>query len=230
MNVSELYNLFDQRRIELGLSQADVGRIAFDRPGDTSLQNMRRGSSPSYERVERLAEVLGLECYVGPPRENRPVCQGAINGNDYAEITRLDVSAAAGAGVQNDSENAVGTLAFRKDWLTARGLSATDVVMINVRGDSMLPLIFDGDTVMVDTSQTSPVIRPRDKLGNRRSDIYAIVQDQHTRIKWVERPNVETLILYSENTLSYAPEVIVGREIEDIKLVGKVVWWGHTVT
>ena len=47
---------------ETELSQAVVGH-------NTLVSDMRRGRSPSVKRLEKVCEALGLEFYVGPPRE-----------------------------------------------------------------------------------------------------------------------------------------------------------------
>ena len=198
-----------------------------------AIRNVTRSTQkdgPRLSRVERICDALGLEFYIGPRRETSPIQHGEIDGKDYAAIPRRNVTASAGPGIENDNEDIIGTLAFRRDWLAQRGIAASNAVLISVMGDSMTPLIWDGDTVMVDTSRDLPTIRGRDAQGNRRSDIYALEQGGDTRIKWVERPDDKTLIIYSENMASHPPEVIVGADIEAVRIVGKVVWWGHAVS
>ncbi len=51
-------------------------------------------------------------------------------------------------------ENTTRKLAFRKQWLTLKGLSEKSLVLVCAKGDSMDPTINDGDTLMVDTSNT----------------------------------------------------------------------------
>lgn len=65
---ASLYELFDERRRELGLKQEDVGMMITGRPDSSVFQNMRRGAVPSIHRVSDLCKVLELECYIGPPR------------------------------------------------------------------------------------------------------------------------------------------------------------------
>lgn len=216
---------------ELGLKAGAVEKSAGLKP-DTIRNVLRAQSSngPFLSTAQEVCDALGLQLYVGPPRETAPIEHGLIDGADYAAIPRLDVTAAAGAGAANTVEDVISTLAFRRDWLSGRGIAASNAVLIRVMGDSMMPLIFDGDTVMVDTSRDVPAIRPRDAQGIRRSDIYALEQDGDTRIKWVERPDKDTLILYSENTVNFAPEILVGANAAAARIIGKVVWWGHTVS
>lgn len=50
-------------------------------------------------------------------------------------------------------ESEIGKLAFRRDWLRQKGLSAKDLVVIRVTGNSMSPTIRNGSLVLVDTHQ-----------------------------------------------------------------------------
>jgi len=63
-----IFELIEQRRKELGLSQAQVSERAFDRSDTSAIQNIRRGSSPSVDKLAALGEALGLEFYFGPKR------------------------------------------------------------------------------------------------------------------------------------------------------------------
>lgn len=68
METSDLYALLESRRLELGLTQAQLGQLAFGRPDSSAIQNLKRGSSPTIERLQPIAEALGLEVYIGPKR------------------------------------------------------------------------------------------------------------------------------------------------------------------
>lgn len=61
-----LYELLDARRVELGLSQTEVGRRALGHSSASALQNMKRGSSPTVENLSLICDVLGLDLTVGP--------------------------------------------------------------------------------------------------------------------------------------------------------------------
>ena len=53
--------------------------------------------------------------------------------------------------------------------------------------------------------------------------------DDGVRLKWVERPADNKIVLYSENAASYRPEVFRKAELGALGFIGQVVWWGHTV-
>lgn len=53
---------------ELGLSQTQLGQLAFGKPNASAFQNLKSGSSPAVDRLEAMANALGLELYFGPRR------------------------------------------------------------------------------------------------------------------------------------------------------------------
>jgi phage repressor protein C with HTH and peptisase S24 domain len=72
MDPQRIYEILEERRKAKGLSQTEVGTLAFGKPDNSPLQSLRRGSSPSVERLSALADVLGLELYFGEPRPKGP--------------------------------------------------------------------------------------------------------------------------------------------------------------
>jgi len=225
----EFYDLVERHREMLGLTQVEVAKRAFGQNSTAVIQGLRRGKSPGMERIGALCEALGLEFYVGPPRETGDTPRTIIEGKDFAAIPRYGLEASAGPGAAVIEEVEVDRLAFRRDWLARIGVAPQNAGLFAARGDSMFPLIHDGDQVMVDFSRNAPVVRPRPAPDQRRADIYVIQTDGDLRIKWVERPSADRLILYSENAALYAPEIYAGAEIDTLKIVGKAMWWSHTV-
>lgn len=67
-DADHLLRLFEPRLAELGMSQAELGAAAFGKSDNSAIQGLKKGSVPSIDRVAAMARVLGLECYVGPPR------------------------------------------------------------------------------------------------------------------------------------------------------------------
>ncbi len=91
-------------------------------------------------------------------------------------------------------------------------------MVLSVCGDSMAPTLCDGDLVMIDRRRTSPV--------NRR--IYALVgPGDEARVKRVERLPA-ALLLHSDNE-DFPTEIIAPSDANRIRILGEVVWWGHTV-
>lgn len=227
MDAPEIYSLFEARRKELGLSQADVSLRAFNKADNAALQNIKKGSSPAVDRVAALAAALGLDFYIGPKRETAPTPQVTLNGADYASIPLHDAWLSAGPGIDNGGANFVDHLAFRRDWLKRIGISASQSCLARVWGDSMFPTLSPGDMVLLDTSRTDPPIRSRTSVDRRRPMIWALLDGGEARIKRIERPNAETIMLVSDNP-DHPPELRSGHQLDQLKVIGKVVWWGHS--
>lgn len=217
----EIYELLEARRKELGLSQADVGMRAFGKPENTPIQSLRKGSSPAIDRVASMAQALGLELYLGPVRDNSQTA--AASEKEFAHIPLHNASLAAGAGAANGSEEVVDYLAFRRDWLRKIGLSPANAVVARAEGDSMQPSIWHGDLLLIDRSRTEIHTR-RTEAGPRRSPIYALLDDGKARIKRIDRPAEDQVILLSDNP-DYGPQLV---RAETLSIIGKVMWWGHT--
>lgn len=45
---------------------------------------------------------------------------------------------------------------FRKNWMIAHGLKPENLIAITIRGDSMAPGLYEGDTVVINTADTEP--------------------------------------------------------------------------
>lgn len=190
------------------------------------LKNMRaaRGEDKrySFQALSKLADVLGLECYFGPPRDTAPGPRAA-EPTEFAHIPLHAALLAAGDGHANHSEDVIEYLAFRREWLRRLGVAPSNAVLARAAGDSMQPCVWDGDMVLIDRSKTDvPVRPPSAKRG--RSPVYAFLDDGQARIKRIERPDEGQVILLSDNP-EYPPEFA---KIENLSIIGKVLWWGHT--
>ncbi|MDF2232205.1 S24 family peptidase [Albimonas sp. CAU 1670] len=273
-----ILDVIDDALREKGLTDAAASRLAVGHP--SLIKNMRlpRSGEKRYNlpALQKLAAVLGLEFYFGPPRAALRAdlsAQGAQRSNpsdrdlaaalqnlDARELRRLfeaaygpdvappgealrplskdedfalvplhDVELAAGTGFTNDSEEAGAHLLFRRDWLQKVGLATKDARLVRVRGESMMPMLFDADVVLLDTSKTEVPAGRKRASGAHTRYLIALEQDGEARVKWAERPNDDTLVLSSENSVAYRPEVYTRSEIDGMRVIGHVVWWCHTV-
>ena len=190
------------------------------------LKNMRaaRGEDKrySFQALSKLADVLGLECYFGPPRDTAPGVRAA-EPTEFAHIPLHAALLAAGDGHANHSEDVIEYLAFRRDWLRRLGVAPSNAVLARAAGDSMQPCVWDGDMVLIDRSKTDVPVRAT-TARRGRSPVYAFLDDGQARIKRIERPDEGQVILLSDNP-EYPPEFA---KIENLSIIGKVLWWGHT--
>ena len=68
LDAEQILALIEDRRKDLGLSQAEVSVRAFGRKDNSAIQNIKRGSLPSADKLQALAQALGLEFYFGHKR------------------------------------------------------------------------------------------------------------------------------------------------------------------
>lgn len=150
----------------------------------------------------------------------------AITSEDsYARIPAYPVEASAGDGATAVDVAPDGALAFRKDWLSKHGISLDNATLLRARGDSMEPIIWDGDLLLIDRSRTT--INASAKK-TRQKAVYVVELEGQLLVKTLRRPSEDRIILISENVAGYDPTELRGRELNALRIVGKVVWWGHT--
>jgi phage repressor protein C with HTH and peptisase S24 domain len=80
--------------------------------------------------------------------------------SDFCFVPYMSVRVAAGAGQVVESEQIVAWMAFRKSYLQTLGVPSKAACLVRVKGDSMEPDLRDGDTVLLDTSDTRISDRP----------------------------------------------------------------------
>ncbi|MHC9236887.1 LexA family transcriptional regulator [Pseudooceanicola sp. 502str34] len=232
MDRAKFLSLVEDRRQALGYSMAELSERAFGSRKVTAVQDLKRGSSPSIERISALCEALDLEFYIGKKRDS-----GVINvvmpagdlEHDYALISSTNAEAAAGAGRYVSELEEREPLAFRRDWLAKLDVTPSRAVLLRARGESMEPLIWDGDVMMIDTDRTEPRVRPEGRSVGRgfQDEIFVLRLGDDLRVKAVRRPSQDKVVLYSENRSRYEPEVLTGADLKELAIIGKVVWWGH---
>jgi phage repressor protein C with HTH and peptisase S24 domain len=217
-----IYEVIDQRRRELGLSQVEVSLRAFGRADNGPLQSIRRGSWPSVEKLAALAAVLGLEfSFGGLEKDDRPETHVILDSEDFAAIPLLGAHASAGPGVDNGVHGdieVVELLAFRQQWLTSLGIAVRNACLLRVRGDSMAPRLEPGDLALIDKGRNTV----------RSGHVYAVNDiNGETRIKRIDQPDPGLLILRSDNP-DHLAEARRGHELNRLTIVGEVIWSGHT--
>ena len=219
----EIFAALEARRMELGLSQAEVCLRAFGKADNSAFQALRRGSSPAVDKMASLCRAVGWELRFGPPADPGPIT--VLEGSDFAQVPVHKATLAAGGGADNHTEELVGHLAFRRSWLKRVGVAASAAVLARATGESMAPTIHDGDMLLIDRAKADPPAARRSAKDTRPSPIYAILDvDTGARVKRLELAAPGTLALLSDNP-SFAPEF---RPVDSVKIIGKVVWWGHT--
>ena len=136
-------------------------------------------------------------------------------GGQYILIDRYDLNLSAGGGHLQWVVHEKDPLAFRVNFFRAKGLRQQDCRALYVRGDSMEPVLWDGDTVLIDTS----------KRTVKDGDIYAVLYGDEYRIKRLFNLPGGGLQLVSDNRIYRALD-IPAEAVEHLTILGRMVWRG----
>lgn len=130
---------------------------------------------------------------------------------DFKAIPKVAARLSAGTGSFDINDAVTDYLSFQKKWLSAKG-SANSMVAMEVFGQSMEPVIKEGDTVLIDQSQKNILA----------GAIYAVGVEDTILIKRLEKhPN--KLVLCSDNK-GYDPIFLEKNQLETVRIIGKVIW------
>ena len=149
--------------------------------------------------------------------------------SEFVRIKRYRTKLAAGNGQLGEDTDDVDWLQFRRQYLAFIGLSPKNAVLVRIKGDSMETMLMDGDTVMIDLTDTT-IYPPARSFDRRRA--YAIKritgETALVQCKFVElvREDGAEFTQVSSFNDQYAPERV--GEGNEIQVIGRIRWHGHT--
>jgi phage repressor protein C with HTH and peptisase S24 domain len=196
---------------ERGYSLAKLSRM-IDRNGSYLQQYITKGSPRKLEEVDRrrLARFFGVaESELGAPEEI-----SSKSGADWVEVPRLPLEASAGPGAVGAAEIPFDAFRFSRRWLREQNLEPALLSSIRVMGDSMDPLLRDGDEILVDRTP-----RPF------REGVHVVRLGEALHVKLLQAVPPDRLRLISKND-TYEP---VDVAMADVDVVGRVVWKGGRI-
>ncbi len=175
---------------------------------------------PKYDNLIKIAKFSGVSLdWLLLGKANKPADYSeASKESEFITIPRVDIQLAAGGGVLNgDHVEKLDEIPFTRQFLGRKlGRTKTDgLVILTADGDSMDPLISDGDLVMVD--------RKRNTLSD---GVYAFVYGGMARVKKLRATLSGDIEVISQNP-EYKDELLKRSELDDFHIIGKVVWCGH---
>jgi phage repressor protein C with HTH and peptisase S24 domain len=226
-----ILSIIDEALKRKGLSDAAASKLAVGHSSLIKNLRMPREGEKRYNMpaLQRLAEVLDLEFYFGPPRDAGHIEQVDIEGDTFAHIPLHDASLSAGGGVENSSEVVVDYLAFRQDWLKKIGVAPAHAVLARIEagelGQSMIPTIHPGDLILIDTSKRS-IPRRQSNYKSAKSPIYAFTTEGGARVKRISQ--LEDLVILTSDNPDFDPEFIPRERWDSFNVIGRVKWWAHT--
>ena len=141
--------------------------------------------------------------------------EGARLEDEYEYVPAYDVEVSAGNGAVCLGESeATKHLAFRKHWLTARGLNVKSLAAMFTKGDSMTPTIPESAVVVINREQTKPL----------DGKVYVIrIDDRHyvKRVQWLIGGGLR---LISDNKFYDSLDITkADMEANNIEICGQVI-------
>ena len=209
-------------------ARAALQRLIEERGEDYAALSRLLGRNPAYVQQyikrgspRRLAErdrrVLARYFGIDEARLGGPPASAARHG--LVAVARFDTGIAAGAGAVGEGGEARALIAFDREWLrrVARG-RPDQLSIVRVQGDSMVPMLADGDEILVDCG---------DAAGRLRDGVYVLRIDEALVVKRLSvNPAARTVSITSENPAYPGwPDCA----LSSIDVVGRVVWAGRRI-
>lgn len=221
------------------LSQAELARRVGIK--QSSVNALLHGTAERTKFVFEIAEALHVRPewlhFGAPPKKSDDPDIDEINAtirkqvsdkqqapiwrddDEIGYVPAYDLRLSAGAGaVVDEQERPTRYESFRVDWLQSLTATTTDwLALVWVSGDSMEPLLHDGDQVLIDRGRTKPT----------RDGIYALRLDDDLVIKRVSMHPVTKLLTIASDNPSYP--TYDGIKPEDVHIIGRAIWIGRRI-
>lgn len=224
MNISERIK---QRMQALGIKRAaELVKATGVSKGSVS-QWLSDTTAPTGANLLKLAKVLQVQpewLLTGEGPESNAVESKLVpvewesiaqNKDEYVTVPLIDVELSAGNGSPSIVEVEQYELPFRRYTLNKQGVSPTSAKVARVTGNSMSPLLNDGDVVGVDTSKTKVI----------DGDTYAIRDGDLLRVKILIERSDGGLLIRSFNREDYPDEILNKEQRQErVTVIGRV-WW-----
>lgn len=196
------------------------------------LKNIRQKNRLSQPQ---LAEILGCsKQYISQVESGRTtlskkyfdilntkfeLSSGIQNNDDCLSIpVRGDITASMGYGVTIYDEKQTGTYQISSKLANDLGINPQKTEMIFASGDSMLPTIEGGDSLLIDLN--------RKEIYDGR--IYCVRIDGQLYAKRLQKIPPSKVIVISDNQKYQSFEIDFSKQIEfDFEVIGEVRWWGR---
>lgn len=195
-----------------GEDYASLSRLVGRNPAYIQ-QYIKRGSPKHLPERERaiLARFFGVD----PRLLGAPDDDPMPKPDGLRLVPKLAVGASAGAGAWAEGEALAGRVGFDEAWLRKLGVDPKQVSLIRVEGDSMQPVLNDGDDIMVDRGAAFQPLR---------DGIHVIRLDGALMVKRLARAPGGRLSVLSDNP---AYPSWPDRHPSEVELVGRIVWVGR---
>ncbi|UJD98890.1 XRE family transcriptional regulator [Serratia plymuthica] len=216
---------FKFAREKSGLSQDDLAtKVGVTQQSIAKIEN---GITLQPRKIKELAFSLGVSqqwLQLGI-EENAELSNYVVQASEetvldpelFVNVPILDIELSAGNGAEAELiESGSDTFPLRRDDLRRAGVSASNARIVKIWGNSLLPVLTNGDYVAVDTAHTQSI---------RDGDLYAVRDGVLLRVKTLVSLPDGGLILRSFNKEEYPDEVLSYNERRArVHIIGRVFW------
>ena len=176
--------------------------------------NQIKDKELSYEQLKRIDNFFGTNLAAAK--------YDILNTREYEECisipVRGDVSASMGYGVTVYNENQTATYSISKKLAKDLGVCNCHMEMIFAQGDSMMPTIEGGDSLLVDHS----------KKEIYDGKIYCVRIENQLYAKRLQKIPPNTIVVVSDNEKYRSFEIDLSKCADyDFEVIGEVRWWGR---
>jgi putative repressor protein len=110
-------------------------------------------------------------------------------------------------------------MAFRRYWIENYVTRDTkNLSVISVKGDSMEGVLNDGDTILINRSETTP-----------RDGLYVLRINENLLVKRLQVIPGGIVNVISANEAYPAFEIDLNKMTEDVAIIGRVEWFGRII-
>ncbi|MCC6002281.1 MAG: LexA family transcriptional regulator [Pararhodobacter sp.] len=206
---------------QLGMNVAEVAREA--EVNRSFVYDILRGRSqlPNLDKLTRIAAVVKVDLEWILSGKGRVEGDDPITDdyhNDFVAIQYASARPSMGGGAIAEDEERVGRdFHFRRAWIRDRLKAAPSLLRVmTVQGDSMIPTLHDGDVILVDMNQRSPIPPGIFVLH----DGMGLVAKRLEHVPMSDPPRVRII---SDND-RYTPYECTA---EEVNIIGRVRWYGR---
>lgn len=193
-------------RLKSGLTQDKLAEmLSMTKANVSAFENGR--TTPSFVIMVKISQICGVSL---PNQELK-----SPTDDSSVIIDELSVTAECGSGDYSDFFEIRGGLSFSKEWLKDMGIDAKFCHVIYAKGFSMYPTLQDGQAVLIDTSQKTPI---ENKVFLIARDLTGLVMKRLSR-----NEKGDWLYISDNSNKTLYPDMFA---FEQDKIIGRVVWTG----
>lgn len=217
--------------LEKGVSQKELAEfLGVSR--QTLYLWMKGEREPGQEYIEKMSEYFGVSPDSMCGRNDNIsldeksihafVSNESITPNDVVAIPEFRLNFSAGSGVEPTWEeiNDEQKVWYSKNFFVKHRINPEHCKRATVYGDSMEPLMHDGDKILfIETPPGCPI---------RDGGIYVISINGALKVKRLSQRTDGTIVIKSENKESYQDEII-NPEVVNLLILGRVIEVTHQI-